>query len=92
MAKGHLFVGLGKVHGAKGVVVDLDRTRHGLIVAQLPVSGGRAAHEGALARVLLPVDQVVPGAEGHQVGVVRRGRDGDRARTPYVRVAQLIRQ
>jgi len=40
--------------------------------------------------VVLLVHQVVAGAEGHQVGVVGRRRDGDGARAADVGVAQLV--
>ena len=39
---------------------------------------------------MLFVHQVVAGAEGHQVGVVGRCRDGDGARAADVGVAQLV--
>lgn len=42
--------------------------------------------------VVLLLDQVVTGAECHQVGIVSRRWDGDGAGTPDVRVAELIRQ
>ena len=45
-----------------------------------------------LAAVVLLLHQVVPGPEGHQVGVVGRGRDGDGPGAPDVGVAQLVGQ
>ena len=41
---------------------------------------------------MLFLHQVVPGPEGHQVGVVGRGGDGDGPGAPDVGVAQLVGQ
>lgn len=46
----------------------------------------------ALARVVLLLHQVVPGAEGHEVRVVGRRGDGHGPSAPHVRVAQLVSQ
>lgn len=43
-----------------------------------------------LPPVVLFINQVVTSAERHQVGVVRRCRDGDGARAAHVGVAQLV--
>lgn len=43
-----------------------------------------------LPPVVFLVNQVVTSAEGHQVGVVGRCRDGDGARAAHVGVAQLV--
>lgn len=40
--------------------------------------------------VMLFVHQMVAGAEGHQVGIIGRCRDGDRTGTAHVGVAQLV--
>lgn len=40
--------------------------------------------------VMLFVNKVVAGTEGHQVGVVSWSRDGDGARAAHVGVAQLV--
>ena len=40
--------------------------------------------------MLVPVHQVVPGSEGHQVCVVGGGWDGHRPGTAHVGVAQLV--
>ena len=45
-----------------------------------------------IVQVVLLVDDVVPGPDGHQVGVVGGGGDGDGARAPHVGVAQLVGQ
>ena len=46
----------------------------------------------ALPTVVLLLHQMVAGSEGHQVGVVGRGRDGDGPGAPDVGVAQLVGQ
>ena len=46
----------------------------------------------ALPTVVLLLHQMVAGSEGHQVGVVSRGRDGDGPGAPDVGVAQLVGQ
>jgi len=46
----------------------------------------------SLPAVVLLLHQVVPGPEGHQVGVVGRGGDGDGPGAPDVGVAQLVGQ
>ena len=48
--------------------------------------------EGGVLDVVLLVDDVVPGPDGHQVGVVGGGGDGDRPGAPGVGVAQLVGQ
>ena len=42
--------------------------------------------------VRLLLHEMVPGPEGHQVGVVGGGGDGDRPGAPHIGVAQLIGQ
>ena len=46
----------------------------------------------ALPTIMLLLHQMVAGSEGHQVGVVGRGRDGDGPGAPDVGVAQLVGQ
>jgi len=46
----------------------------------------------ALSPVVLLVHEMVPCSEGHQPGVVRRGRDGDRPGAAHVGMAQLVRE
>lgn len=41
---------------------------------------------------MLLVHKMVPCSERHQSGVVRRGRDGDRAGAAHVGMAQLVRE
>lgn len=65
-----------------------DGARHGAGRAVL-AAGGLVA---ALARVVLLLDEVVARAEGDQVRVVGRRRDGHGARAAHVRVAQLVRE
>lgn len=52
--------------------------------------GGRGP--GGSSPVVLLLDEVVACPEGHQVGVVGRGRDGHRPGAAHVRVTQLVRQ
>ena len=71
--------------------MDLDSIGHGLIVRCLIVGRG-AREERPLARVVVLVHQVVPGAEGDQVGVVGRRRNRHGARASDVGMAQLVGQ
>ena len=68
--------------------MDGDCPRHGGGCPVLAAPGEVAALPG----VVLLLHQVVAGAEGHQVGVVGRGGDGDAASAPDIGVAQLVRQ
>ena len=62
-----------------------------LLDAGKPVLVVSVVHAGRLHVVLL-VDDVVPGPDGHQVGVVGGGWDGDTPGAPGVGVAQLVSQ
>ena len=68
--------------------MDGDCPRHGGGCPVLAAPGQVAALPG----VVLLLHQVVAGAEGHQVGVVGRGGDGDTASAPDIGVAQLVRK
>ena len=46
----------------------------------------------SLPTVVLLLHQMVAGSEGHQVGVVSRGRNGDGPGAPDVGVAELVGQ
>ena len=78
---------LGEVHDVAGVHVNGDGPGHGCGRAVL----GAAREVRAFAGVVLLLDQVVPGAESDQVGVVGRGRNGDGPGAADVRVAKLER-
>ena len=76
-----------KIHYILARVVDLYR----LLDAGKPVLVVCVVHAGRLHVVLL-VDDVVPGPDGHQVGVVGGGGDGDTPGASGVGVAQLVSQ
>lgn len=78
--------GSGEVHGVLSVVVDLNRFGQGLRVSAVAL----ARHVAALRTVVVFVHQMVASSEGHQPGVVGRGRDGDGAGAADVSVAQLV--
>ena len=68
--------------------MDGDGPGHGCRCTVLAAPGEVAS----LPAVVLLLHQVVAGAEGNEVGVVRRSRNGDAASAADVSVAQLVRQ
>ena len=68
--------------------MDGDGPGHGCRCAVLAAPGEVAS----LPAVVLLLHQVVAGAEGNEMGVVRRSRNGDAACAADVSVAQLVRQ
>ena len=84
----YLFIFLSEVHDLPGIRVHRDSSGHRSRGPVLRSSG----EVTALARVMLLLDQMVPGPEGHQVGVVSRRRDGHGPRAPHISMAQLVRQ
>lgn len=68
--------------------MNLHSLRQGLGVSAVALS----RYMAALTTVMLLVHEMVPCSECHQPGVVRRGRDGDRAGAAHVGMAQLVRE
>ena len=68
--------------------MDGDGPGHGCRCPVLAASGEVAS----LPAVVLLLHQVVAGAEGNEVSVVRRSRNGDATSAADVSVAQLVRQ
>ena len=83
-----LFLFLGEVHDVAGVHVNGDGPGHGCGRAVL----GAAREVRAFAGVVLLLDQVVPGAESDQVGVVGGGGDRHAPRAPTVHTRKCIQQ
>lgn len=68
--------------------MNLHSLRQGLGVSAVALS----RYMAALTTVVLLVHEMVPRSERHQSGVIRRGRDGDRAGAAHVGMAQLVRE
>ena len=68
-------------------LVELVQVELGDAAAAASAKGGDRAQVGLVVEHRL---HVVPGAEGNQVGVVRRRRDRHGTRATNVRVAQLV--